>query len=390
MKEFKLAKRWAILVYIIGTVFICLFAVLAISPFWDHNNGSKDISIVTIPISLIIISVMSIAIREAAIGRFVIADTHLFMKDAIHTRKLQFDDIKGYKTDDRYIYIIPKSKKQRTIKVSSFLKGKHEIIAWLGEHFDDLDLLQRMASEDAIMTNPYFGKTETERENNLEKTRTVTSIINWIGGAIGVWTFLFADPYELSIITCILTPIIAITIIRISKGMIALDEDNNSIHPNLFIAIFLPCIAIFWRALMDYEILRFSNIWTPCNIIVASLLGLIYIGGKRFDFKEGISYFMVLFMAVLFYAYAYGSMVTLNGYYDKSATKTYRVRVIYKSVIQGKRTSYHFDLEPWGELKEKNQVTVTKELYEKIAVQNTVQVNTKEGFFHIPWYFISE
>ncbi len=390
MKEFKLAKGWAIFVFIVTPVAMVFFTWFAISPFIEHKGLSKGLGWVSIPLGLGMVALMGYALREAIVGKFVIDDEKLYMVSAIGTRTLLFDEIKNYQMDDNYIYIFPKTKQKKTIKVSTYLKGTDEILAFLGERYDDIDLLERITDEEEIMQDTNFGDTEEEREINLEKTTNFTKIINWIGGAIGLWTLFFADPYEISILACIATPLIAIVLIHFSKGMIRLDEFKNSMHPNLTIAILLPSIVMVLRALFDYNVVTYSNIWKPCIILTLVLLGLLFTGKHKFNFKKINDYFTVFAFSLFTFGYSYGAIVCLNGMYDQSTPVDYEVRILDKKVEKSKRTTYHFVLAPWGPYSKKNDITVPYTLYEKKAIQNTVQVHTKKGWFHIPWYFVSE
>ena len=390
MKEFKLAKGWAIFVFIVTPVAMVFFTWFAISPFLEHKDLSKGLGWVSIPLGLGMVALMGYALREAIVGKFVIDDEKLYMVSAIGTRTLLFDEIKNYRMDDNYIYIFPKSKQKKTIKVSTYLKGTHEILAFLGERYDDTDLLERITDEEEIMQDTNFGATEEEREINLERTTNFTKIINWIGGAIALWTLFFTDPYQISILACIATPLIAIVLIHFSKGMIRLDEFNNSMHPNLTFAILAPSIVMVLRALFDYNVITYSNIWKPCIILTLVLLGLLFTGKNKFNFKKVNDYFTMFAFSLFTFGYAYGAIVCLNGMYDSSTPVDYEVRIIDKRVDTGKHTSYHFELAPWGSYSEKNEITVSRELYEKKAIQNTVQVHTKKGWFNIPWYFVSE
>jgi hypothetical protein len=250
--------------------------------------------------------------------------------------------------------------------------------------------MERITDEEEIMQDDQYGATEEERAYNLEKTTNLTKIVNWTGGGIALWTLFFSDPYEISIWACILTPLIAIVLIHFSKGMIRLDEFNNSMHPNLTFAILAPSIVLALRALFDYNVITYSNIWKPCVILTLVLLGLLFTGKNKFNFKKINDYFTMFAFSLFTFGYAYGAIVCLNGMYDQSTPVDFEVRIINKNVDTGKHTTYHFELEPWGPYTQKNEISVSRELYEKKAIQNTVQVHTKKGWFHIPWYFVTE
>lgn len=390
MKTYKLAKGWAIFIYIVAPATIVLFTFLAISPFFEHNKGGNDIAWVTIPMSLFMIGLMSFAIREAVVGMLTISEDSIILKGAMRTRQLNFDQIKGYRVDDSYIYVLPKSKQQKTIKISNYLKGKDEIVHWLGLHFEDLDLVELINEQNEMMENTNFGDTEIERSINLEKTTKLTKTMNWAGVSIAIWTLIFFDPYELSILLCIAFPLVSLIIIRYSKGMIRIDEFNNTLYPSLAGAVLMPSLAILIRGIVDFEVFNYGSLWLPCFSITGLMLLTVYLGKTGAPIKKAKHFVSACGIALLFFAYSVGTILTLNGHFDHSLPVTYQVKILSKDVVKGKTKSYHFDLEPWGPIKEKNQVRVKYKLFEKKAIQQTVQVHSKKGWLHIPWFYLSE
>lgn len=390
MREFKLAKGWAIFIYIVAPLAIILFTILGVSAFIEFYNGVGKNVWSTIFTSLILIVLMAYGLREAIVGRFVIDEDRVYMRSAFNTRSLNHEEIKGFKVDDSYIHIVPKSKKHKTIKVSTYLQGKEDILAWLSEHFVDMDLAELLEDENEIMLNSDFGESEMERAIKLEKTTKLTKFLNWTASAVAIWTFLFADPYELSILVCIAFPLITVFLIRFSKGMIRIDEFNNTIHPSLTGALLMPTFAILIRGLVDFEILDFKQLWMPSLIVTIILFLGIYIGKTGVQLKKARDYYSAVAILIFLFIYSIGTILTLNGHYDSSVPHNYTVKILEKSVSKGKTKSYHFDLEPWGPRKDNNQVTVKFKLYEKKSVQQTVQVHTKKGLFGIPWYYVSE
>jgi hypothetical protein len=91
---------------------------------------------------------------------------------------------------------------------------------------------------------------------------------------------------------------------------------------------------------------------------------------------------------LLFYFYSYCLCITANCMLDQSAAARYEPAVISKRMTTGRHSSYHVTLEPWGEMKEPEEVRIRKTDFPLVQVGDKVTVFQKPGFMSMPWIII--
>jgi hypothetical protein len=144
------------------------------------------------------------------------------------------------------------------------------------------------------------------------------------------------------------------------------------------------------RALFDYNVFNHRNSWTPSILIAVIFFAFLLIGNKEFRLRQTKDYFTILGIALITFAYGYGSVITLNCFYDKSTPEVFKAKILSKRISSGKTTTYYFELTPWGQQKEADEVSVPKKLYNTLEAENEVNIYLKKGQFKIPWFMISE
>jgi hypothetical protein len=392
MKEYKIAKGWAIFIYVAALLFITLFGWLLFSPFipGTEKDTNPDAYWFLALLSIAMISLMVIGVIDAYKGKFVIDRNRIFIVGVFSSKELMFSEIKGYRLTDKFIFIEPKNENKKQIKVSNYLAKTDEIKEWLFSNYADLDVVQANKEREEILNNREFGINAQEREIKLEKAFKTAKIMNCIGGAIGAWILFFPKPYEYAIITAILFPLICLFILKYHNGLIKVDERKDSAYPSLFWAIFASVMGLFLRCLFDFNIFDYSNIWLPSGLILVSYLAILCIGNSEFTSRGSKFNFALLVFALFIYAYSYSAVVSLNCIYDKSKPTLYTSTVLSKRISSGKTKTYYIELTPWGTNKEIEEVAISRDLYDRLDYNEKVTIYFMKGRFEIPWFEITE
>jgi hypothetical protein len=185
-------------------------------------------------------------------------------------------------------------------------------------------------------------------------------------------------------------PILCLFVLQFYKGLVRIDERNGSAHPTLIYAIFLPAMTILLRAIFDYNILDHANIWLPTILIALALTIVMAISTREFKLKRFVDVFSLFFVAVCMFVYSYGSIVLLNCMYDKSPSTHHTATIINKRISSGKTTTYYLELTVWGPQREADEVSVSKDFYNRVAKDQVVNVYLQKGKFNIPWFEVTE
>ena len=89
-------------------------------------------------------------------------------------------------------------------------------------------------------------------------------------------------------------------------------------------------------------------------------------------------------------AYSLGALLEANGLLDSSRSTLYAAQVRDRRVYSGSRggRTYYLKLAPWGPQVEVSEVSVSRRMYERTKVNDTVHIGVRSGYFNIPWYYV--
>lgn len=391
MKEYKLAKGWTIFIYIgalvlIGGSILLLYDIF----FGDKPDGELNGVWLLGSLAVGMIIFMVLALVEIHKNKVVVDDTRLQTISTFGNRSLLLEDIKGYHLVKNYIFVEPLDKSKKRIKISTYMGKSREIESWLSSRFPDLDTLEAEQELENILTSEEYGRTVEDREYRLNRAKQTCRILNILGCIVAAWVFFRPEPYEYSIIVCLTVPLIALAALKLSGGLIAFLDRKGSAFPSVFMAIFIPAMAILVRALLDFDIDTMDNGWLPIGGITVTLLGVLTIENKNPEFKGKHKLQSIIGVFFISLAYAYGAVIILNCIYDSSEPKHNTALVVNKRVSSGKNTTYYLELSPWKNENEQKEVSVSKTLYEQTEKNDTVNIYLKKGALNMPWYFLTE
>ncbi|MFD1604337.1 PIG-Y family protein [Flavobacterium artemisiae] len=393
MKEYRIGKFYAGVVYVGGLLLVALFSFLLLMPFlpgFEKDIQKEAYYYFLAPLSILMIVVFVIGIIETAKGKFII-DTHKIVSiGAFSKKELLFDEIKGYRITDKFIFIEAKNKDQKTIKIASQTTNLNDIKDWLKNQYVDLDRQDKKNEKKEILNNPKFGWSKEEREETLKRASKTVKIFNWAGGIAAVLGFFYPNPYSLVVTICIVFPIIGLILFKYYKGLIQIDSRENSSYPSIFAGLFFPAIAVFIRSMFDFNIFNYSNIWMPMTVLGLVFTALFIIGNSEFKFNKAKDFLSILFLIALMAAYSYGTIVFVNCNFDTSKNLHYKSSVLSKRISTGKSKTYYIELAPWGKQKNPDEVSVSEEEYNTYNEKDAVHVYFMKGKFEIPWYEISK
>ncbi|RKD85035.1 hypothetical protein [Mangrovibacterium diazotrophicum] len=389
MKEYKLAKGWAIFIYLLAPILVSLFAWLLILPF-QNGDFLLKLGWLLIPVALAMIALMIIGVLDAYNGRLIIGKNRIISISTLSKRELKLEEIKGYTVNEQYIFVEPNSSSKKSIKISKYTGGYREILHWLSLSYPDLDVTNALEEEQEILQDESVGWTKEVREEKLAKARQRAKLLNWVGGLTTAWIFFYPTPYSYSILAAMLIPIVALAVVKLSDGLIRIDEKKGSAYPSLFYALIYPSLGIMLRVLLDFDIFDYSHVWPVSGLITLAFLFLLLINQKEFTFKKKVDYLTVSILALILFAYSFGAVIHINCYYDHSEAEHYTAKILDKRISSGKSRSYYLKLSTWGRQNEIDDVSVSKALYNRAEVGAEVNIYFRNGILDIPWFKVTD
>ena len=389
LKEYKIAKGWAIFIWIIAPPMIGFFGFLGVMPLIADEINMTLVLMLT-PISLFMVVFMIFGLIDAYKGRFIIQEHKLISIGVLKNKELKLDEIRGYTINEQYIFIEPNIKEKKRIKISQYIGGYNEILLWLSNNYLDLNVVNTQVEEQEILNDESLGWTKEIRGEKLSNARKISKVINWLGGLSFAWTLFYPKPYDYAVLSAFLIPIIALITVKLSRGLIRIDKKDGSAYPSTIYAFIFPSLGLMLRSFFDYDIFDYSNVWLKAVLITVAFLFILLINQKEITFKKKQDYLTVSSLIIFLYAYGFGGVIYLNCNLDKSEPQHFTATVLDKRISTGNHTSYYLKLTAWGQQKEIDEVSVGKGLYNRVEIDNEINIYFRNGKLDIPWFIVTD
>ncbi|CAM4384997.1 hypothetical protein SAMN06265348_11442 [Pedobacter westerhofensis] len=338
-------------------------------------------------ILLFILFIIYIAL-ESCIATLNVGDDSIRFAGAIKRWELKFSDIKGYRHKDKYLLIEPLSKDGKRIGLRLSQPGTIQLIDLLKSRFDDLDLREREEEHKNILDDLRYGKTIAERAEKLEDATGASKLINAIGVMILLLSFILKiEKYTVAV--AISAPIVFIIILRIYKGLIRIGTSKSSPYPSIPFGLAAVIICLIIKC-FRYSIMDYHHVWQPALLVAIVLVVILMVANKSFSRISESRIMGIVLIMICSFLYGFCTVVCLNCVYDTSNSRYYQARVLDKWVSNGRTKAYHFKISQWREGGDTENIQVSRQMFDRINIEDPMNVYLYEGRLKIPWYVITD
>ncbi|WP_318640461.1 hypothetical protein [Flavobacterium ardleyense] len=389
MTEFRFPLYYKIFICIVAVALVCFFYFVFKMLLEKPNETDWNIFNIVLGVSIFLAITLVIEIFNAFTAKFAISKDRITVARNFSEKQLLYKEIVGFRIREQYIFFESKNCKSR-IKISSLFDNYKEILDWASKNFQNLDIADAAEENKKILSDVDYGWTVVERNNNLKRAKKVAVALNITGIWLLIWLVAYPKPYELVIISSILFPILCLIILKYFKGLLLFDARTKSGHPTIMLSIISPSVGLLIRTLQDYKIFNYSNVWIPSLLIAATYVVILIIDDKTLKNDKAKQYFTLFTYCVAMFAYSFSTVVIINCLYDRSIPNLFTSTITDKKFIQGYSSSstYSVKLTSWGEQKEAKEVSVTKDEFKNMEINDQVSILYKKGLFDISWYEI--
>lgn len=388
MKEYRIAKGWAIFIYITAPFMLALFGWVFFSTLMSARFEIKEVLFLA-PISLGMLFLITVGVMDTIKGKVIFGNQSIAIKSTFINRTLKFEEIKGYRVINNYLFILPNTKAKKRIKISLYIAESDHLIENLSNHFVDLDLENEKRETEEILANINCGQNPKERARKLSKAKVTAKILNISGGIIMFSLMLLPSERETLSLISIVLPIITIFSIFYFSGLIRIDNYPGGAYASVFLAFLFPTIGLCLRAFFDFNIYDFSKLWKFTAIIGIPLFLITVLGTKEFKFKKVIDYFTFTLIGTIFLAYGLSTSILINCIYDKTEPNVFHVKVVNKQKQEfEERVEFHLEIEPWHTKVEKSELEVHQELFTLIQKGEYLEIELRNGYLNIPYFYV--
>jgi hypothetical protein len=386
MMEFRIAKGWRFFILLFATFFLAMGILCIYRAFSPSKSGTPTVLFV---MGVIVLGVAVLIYRETMMTLLTIDDQSVTLRRSFSNRSLLLTEIEGFKRGEKGALIIVPKDGGKPLRLADSLENKEDLLAWLKRSYPDLDARRMEEETKDILGNEHFGGTMEEREARLKSARKVAGAGVVLSFLLFFWMIFYPKPYELLMLVALAIPLAGIVGVWYFKGLLRLSVKKGSAYPSALFPLMMPVMAAWLGGLREYQLNPVpSAAWRSILLIGVLLGGVIILACREalsVEKNRVIGYIILLVMAGL---YSYSAVVFSNCYYDESASVTYGVQVMNKTISRGKSTSYHLQLAPWGVYADGKKVSVSRDLYNNTQIADSVSIYQKPGRWAIPWYRI--
>lgn len=223
-----------------------------------------------------------------------------------------------------------------------------------------------------------------EAPYDIKKVRKVVKVVNVMAFIAMLWAWLYPEPYEVVIIVNILFMVFAVFVSIRFKAAVNVYSDKKEI-PQLFVLLW-PTFGLVIRSMMDCNLLYTTGAWVCLGILAILMALFIYLNTNEYLKKK----WLAVFLPLLCFGAVYGAVITTDYTFDFSQPKQYRTIIVDKRIDDGKTTSFHLTLEPWGDVKGQKDAIVSESFYNRKQIGQSIYVYEMNGLWGIHWYYPSD
>ncbi len=219
---------------------------------------------------------------------------------------------------------------------------------------------------------------------------------------LGILFVYYPWPYYKILFTLFLTiPLLTIFIYGYKNSSFAtwykIDYQRNGKCSYEFSGVLnIPTWFLAFRVLIDFYFeMRYLTLY-PIIVVLAMVFLCIFLPttgkGRQPRKVRWPQFWLRLMLGLNLVLYIFTFVYGVNCVFDYSKPAIYNVKIMDKIIISGKGNtkSYKIKLSPWGDVKRPKEIKIDKVLYERLTVGDTIEVNHKNGFFNLPWYYVNE
>jgi len=382
------AKGYRILLYVLGPPLMLLF--LAVPYLARHDSTGQPMNttawLLMSVVGVGMAAVMGFGMYDAAKGHLALTATGFRQAGVFKTKELSFKDVQGFRHNDKYTFVVPKTPGLAKIKFAYTTERFEELNAWLAAHFPNLDQVETETDLAAALAREELGRSTEERTDRLEQARRTALVLNIAGGVAAAWLFLHPQPYQWAVAAGLLVPLLAAGALWWHQGVLRLDEATNSAYPSVMIAVGAPSLCLIIRALFDTEFLNYNELWVLVAQVGVAMALLLALGTRSWLTERSTSLKTGLMLLILPAMYGYGASAMADTAFDETRGQVFRTRVLDKHSSHGKTTTYYLTVAPWGPVATAEDVQVTSEMYEAAQTGTQVRMRLRPGRLGVPWF----
>ena len=384
-RTYRPSWKWAALLLLSGVLCLACGAFT----WWVIANGNESTGgLLLVAVVLFCFTLGAGSLFFVLRYRVVLEHDSLHISEWIRPHILAVADIEGWKTIPstpvQILLVARKGSGLRSRKITLVFPVDDALAAWIGR-LPNLDMQEQQRQQDEILESEEHGFSEAQRLEALVSARQTARWLNTAGYASFAWGFFYPHPYSIAIACLIALPWIAVVAMFRHRGLLRADGSETDVYPNVGAALLFPGMTVLIRAVLDIDLVSWSQAAGPAAVVASILLALML----KADAALRASRLSAALGFVFLLSYGGGAVAQANVLLDESVGQVYESSVVTTQIASSKYGLEHkLTLAPWGSQTKEREVIVSESLFNSTEEGDSVCVRVLDGAIGIPWFYV--
>jgi hypothetical protein len=385
-RVYRPSPGWQALLAVCGVILLVLGSSVGWIALPGHSNGSWAL-LILIPIAIAFCCLSAYSLATVWRYRVVLTVDHLEYQLLSRTT-VKRNQIRGWRiasTIPPTLILERADGRNRSVKIGRLFPLDDVLSDWI-DSLPSIDEEESTAYLDEIENGRSLGQSPAERTNRVKRMSRYAQVLNGFSIAAVLLAFFYPHPYRIAMLVMIALPWVALVLVKLSRGLIRIDEKKNDPHPTVAYAYMFPGFALALRAVSDFNVIQSTHAAVLFALVAAALTFFAVAANRSLRQKKP----MIALLLVLTAAYGYGAVVEADALLDSSAETVYATQLLSMHIDHGKHTSYHLELGSWGPKFEPNDIEVDADIYGALRPGFRIHLALRHGALGVPWFYIKD
>jgi len=310
----------------ISAAVLAAFAIAA--AIWNHLTPDVYADGMTDLIAAGFVLAAAYTVAAVRVGYTRLLSDRVEHRELFRERVLRRAQVAGYRPQlaTKQIRLVAVPGEAKDLVVPLHVVENPVWAAWL-ETLKDLDIEEHNAVIDVMAADTRLGRNPEQRLQALGSLHRLARRLTWGGLALAAWIFVYPRPYELAILTGVLTPLTALATANLWPGLVVLvGGDDNDPHVNLTMFWLAPSAALALRALFDVHTVD----WLPPIGAGAALAAAPFALAWRVEKAAGHPW-RAITSAFVALAWGWGAISLANALFDRAPAVVHTAIVVERT-----------------------------------------------------------
>lgn len=287
-----------------------------------------------------------------------------------------------------YLMLEAKEPEGSILTVSNYFQFDKEWTDWV-QSLPDLDEEDRDAILKQIEDSAEPGEDSETPARKLQQARSIAVSLSILSFAAGMPLWIYGSSLDPNLfrgidVLLVMLPWAVVAMQARWPQLFSLMGGKRDPRPSLMVVLFGSGVCLMASPFDNMHVDGFAS------LSVLALVPALGLSVALFRIAPRGPKPAVLFIGlfIISYFYGYGACSQINTQMDVSTPHQYSANIAGKAMHDGRSTSYHLYLDPWGPERNAGDVSVARPLFDAVRVGDAVCITAHDGELRAAWHTV--